>query len=157
MFSSFKKWNGLGPHLIKARIPFSRIGATSFRQGLFSKEYHSPHHACFLFFSYNFIYLFRLCWVFIAVCREHMGFSSGGTRAMLPHGMWNLPGLGIKPMSPALAGGFFTTGPPERCPHHSLTYCTHVPSLKTNYFETPAICWMRERQSRISLEFRTQE
>ena len=26
--------------------------------------------------------------------------------------MWDLPGPGIKPMSPALAGGFFTTEPP---------------------------------------------
>ena len=26
--------------------------------------------------------------------------------------MWNLPGPGIKLVSPALAGGFLTTGPP---------------------------------------------
>ena len=26
--------------------------------------------------------------------------------------MWDLPGPGIKPVSPALAGGFFTTEPP---------------------------------------------
>ena len=29
-----------------------------------------------------------------------------GTRAWLPRGVWNLPGLGIKPMFPALSGGF---------------------------------------------------
>ena len=28
--------------------------------------------------------------------------------------MWDLPGSGIEPMSPALAGGFFTTGPPGK-------------------------------------------
>ena len=28
--------------------------------------------------------------------------------------MWNLPGSGIKPTSPALAGGFSTTGPPGK-------------------------------------------
>ena len=28
--------------------------------------------------------------------------------------MWDLPGPGIKPMSPALAGGFFTTEPPRK-------------------------------------------
>ena len=28
--------------------------------------------------------------------------------------MWDLPGLGIEPMSPALAGGFFTTEPPGK-------------------------------------------
>ena len=52
---------------------------------------------------------------------EHSGFSScssealehrlssSGTQVLFPHGMWDLPGLGIKPVSPALAGGFFTT------------------------------------------------
>ena len=28
--------------------------------------------------------------------------------------MWNLPGPGIEPMSPALAGGFLTTEPSEK-------------------------------------------
>jgi len=28
--------------------------------------------------------------------------------------MWNLPGPGIEPMSPALQGGFFTTDPPGK-------------------------------------------
>ena len=37
------------------------------------------------------------------------GLSSCGILAQLPSGMWDLPGLGIKPVSPALAGGFFTT------------------------------------------------
>ena len=27
---------------------------------------------------------------------------------------WDLPGPGIKPVSPALAGGFFTTESPEK-------------------------------------------
>ena len=35
------------------------------------------------------------------------GLRSCGTWAQLPHGVWNLPGPGIKPMSPALVGGFF--------------------------------------------------
>ena len=39
-----------------------------------------------------------------------------GPRALLQLGMWNLPRLGIKPMSPALAGRFLTTGPPEKSP-----------------------------------------
>ena len=30
----------------------------------------------------------------------------------LSHGMWNLPGSGVEPMLPVLAGGFSTTGPP---------------------------------------------
>ena len=32
--------------------------------------------------------------------------------------MWDLPGPGIKPMSPALAGGFFTTEPPGKPTYH---------------------------------------
>ena len=28
--------------------------------------------------------------------------------------MWDFPGLGIEPVSPALAGGFFTTEPPGK-------------------------------------------
>ena len=38
--------------------------------------------------------------------------SSGGTRASLPLGMWELPGPGTETASPALAGGPFTIGPP---------------------------------------------
>ena len=34
-------------------------------------------------------------------------FRSHGAWAQLPHGMWDLPGPGIEPVSPALAGGFF--------------------------------------------------
>ena len=32
------------------------------------------------------------------------------------HGMWNLPGSGIEPMSPAFSGEFFTTEPPRKPP-----------------------------------------
>ena len=39
------------------------------------------------------------------------GLASWGAQAQLPCRMWNLPAPGIEPMSPALAGGFFTTGP----------------------------------------------
>ena len=28
--------------------------------------------------------------------------------------MWDLPGLGLEPASPALAGGFLTTAPPGK-------------------------------------------
>ena len=35
---------------------------------------------------------------------EHR-LSSCGVRAQLLHDMWDLPGTGIKPVSPALAGG----------------------------------------------------
>ena len=39
---------------------------------------------------------------------------SCGTRALLLHGMWDLPGPGIEPVSPTLAGGFFITAPPGK-------------------------------------------
>ena len=44
---------------------------------------------------------------------EHR-LSSCGPWAQLLLGMWNLPGSGIKPESPALAGRFFTTEPPGK-------------------------------------------
>ena len=39
--------------------------------------------------------------------------SSCGARAQLLRGMWDPPGPGIEPMSPALAGGFLTTATRE--------------------------------------------
>ena len=40
--------------------------------------------------------------------------NSCGSRAQLLRGMWDLPGPGIEPVSPALAGGFLTTAPPGK-------------------------------------------
>ena len=37
-------------------------------------------------------------------------------QALLLRGMWDLPGPGLQPVSPALAGGFLTTVPPGK-PH----------------------------------------
>ena len=39
---------------------------------------------------------------------------SCGAQAQLLHGMWALPGPGVKPVSPALAGGFLSTAPPGK-------------------------------------------
>ena len=36
----------------------------------------------------------------------HVGFSSCGARAQLPHGTWDLPRLGVEPVSLILPGGF---------------------------------------------------
>ena len=44
----------------------------------------------------------------------HMGFSSCGPRAQLLQGMWDLPGPGIEPESPALQGRLPTTGLPGK-------------------------------------------
>ena len=40
--------------------------------------------------------------------------SSCGSRAHLLRGMWDLPGPGLEPVSPALAGRFPTTAPPGK-------------------------------------------
>ena len=40
--------------------------------------------------------------------------SSCGARALLLRGMWDLPGPGLEPVSPALAGRFLTTVPPGK-------------------------------------------
>ena len=44
------------------------------------------------------------------------GFSTCGAWALLLRSMWDLPGPGLEPMSPALAGGFLTTVPPGKPP-----------------------------------------
>ena len=40
--------------------------------------------------------------------------SSSGSRAQLLRSMWDLPGPGLEPVSPALAGRFSTTAPPGK-------------------------------------------
>ena len=44
---------------------------------------------------------------------EHR-LSSCGTRALLPHGMWDLPRPGIRWVSLILQGRYLTTGPPVK-------------------------------------------
>ena len=44
---------------------------------------------------------------------EHR-LSSCGAQAQPLHGMWDLPGPGLEPVSPALAGGPPTTAPPGK-------------------------------------------
>ena len=44
---------------------------------------------------------------------EHR-LSSCGTQALLLLSMWDLPGSGLEPVSPALAGRFLTTAPPGK-------------------------------------------
>ena len=51
--------------------------------------------------------------------------SSCGLRAQPPRGMWDLPGPGPEPVSPALAGGLLTTAPPGK-PIQVFLLFTHV-------------------------------
>ena len=50
---------------------------------------------------------------------SHCGVQALGAWTWLHHGMWNHPGPGIKPISPALAGGFLSTVPPGKYPQVS--------------------------------------
>ena len=62
------------------------------------------------------LFFVAMCWLLIEVAFlivEH-GLCSCGLRAQLLHSMWDLPGPGVEPMSPALAGRFFTTQPPGK-------------------------------------------
>ena len=95
------------------------------------------------FILFLFIYLW-LCWVFVSVRGLSPVVASGGhsssqcaglslprplvaghrlqtrrlsncgSRAQLLRGMWDLPGPGLEPVSPALAGRFSTTAPPGK-------------------------------------------
>ena len=56
-----------------------------------------------------------------------LGLSSCGAWAPLPHGIWNPPGPGIEPVSPALPGRLSTPGPPVK---HILKG-----SSKNNFFK----------------------
>ena len=45
---------------------------------------------------------------------QTLRLSSCDSRAQLLRGMWDLPGPGHEPVSPALAGGFLTTAAPRK-------------------------------------------
>ena len=62
-------------------------------------------------------------WASVVVARElsscgsralERRLSSCGAWAQLLRGMWDLPGPGLEPVSPALAGRFLTTVPPGK-------------------------------------------
>ena len=57
-----------------------------------------------------------------------LGISSCGTQTWLPLSMWGLPGPGIQPTSPALAGGFLTLDHQGDLPSSFLIRCS-LPSL----------------------------
>ena len=100
---------------------------------------------CFFFKFLSFLIYFLVCWVFVTVwgfssCGKWGLPSTCGTQAshccgfsccevwvqllrhmgLLPRGMWNPSGPRIEPISPALAGGFLTTGPPGK-PRHVIS------------------------------------
>ena len=66
--------------------------------------------------------------------------SSRGARAKLLCSMWDFPGPGIKPMSPALAGGFLTTAPPGKSLVGFLKYNFHCCEIFNGYKNGFKIC-----------------
>ena len=74
------------------------------------------------------VYLLQPHWAFLAVRRLSLLAARGGLLSLrssgsvvamqtwLPSGMGDFPRPGIKPVSPALAGGFLTTGAPRKSP-----------------------------------------
>ena len=54
--------------------------------------------------------LVSICALLIVVAALAVEQTLGHKGLVAPH-MWELPRPGIKPVSPALAGGFLTTGP----------------------------------------------
>ena len=60
--------------------------------------------------------------------------------AWLFHGVWNLLRPGVKPMSPALAGGFFTTKPPGK-PRRARSTEKAVVHMKVKAAQScPSLC-----------------
>ena len=70
---------------------------------------------------------------------DSLGFSSCGAWAQPLHSTWDLPGPGIEPVSPALAGGFFTTESPVE-PHHILFICSSFEGRMSCF--TFALLWI---------------
>ena len=66
---------------------------------------------------------FSLQWLLLlrSTGSRRAGFSSCGARAQLLHGMWDLPGPGLEPMSLPLAGRCLTTAPPGKSAYCVLT------------------------------------
>ena len=53
-------------------------------------------------------------------------FSSCGAWAQLLRGVWDLPGPGLEPVSPTLAGGVLTTVPPGKSPKWIFEVSTQI-------------------------------
>ena len=96
--------------------------------------------------------LFATLWTVACQASLSMGFSRQGYWSGLPcPSPGDLPHSGIEHTSPVLAGGFFTTEPPEK-PHISDFFFktqigmlvhthTHTHTNESYYFRTEAIRW----------------
>ena len=95
---------------------------------------------------------FRSCGSRALDCR----LSSCGAQAQLLHGMWDLPWPGLEPLSPALAGGFLTTGPPGKS-HLLLSLLLLSVDPFTNNFVSwfTAFPFIRSEERRVGKECRS--
>ena len=89
---------------------------------------------------------FSLRWLLLlqSMGSRHTGFSSCGSqavesrlsscgsRAELLCGMWDLPGPGLEPVSPALEGRFLTTAPPGK---PITRYFNHFSTMLTSMWK----------------------
>ena len=103
-----------------------------------------------------------LCWLLLLrnTGSRRVGFSSCGSQALerrlsscgawaqLFHSMWDLPRIGIEPVSPALAGGFLTTEPPGKPFIANYNYLIHC--LLICLLSSPLECKMYEGRNHIS-------
>ena len=85
---------------------------------------------------------FSLQWLLLlwSTGSRHTGFSSCGAQALLLCSIWDLPGPGLEPVSPALSGRSLTTVPPGE----SLYFILHlgfyrIPSFGT-YSSVASLC-----------------
>ena len=60
--------------------------------------------------------------------------SSCGARTQLLRDTWDLPGPGLEPVSPALAGRFLTTAPPGKSGRQILNRCTTREAQSLNIY-----------------------
>ena len=84
------------------------------------------------------------------------GLSSCGAQASLLHGMWDLLGPGLEPVSPALAGRFLTTVPPGKslsCNFFKYIFQIPVPYQMYNYkIFSPILCIVFSLSWTVSFE-----
>ena len=71
---------------------------------------------------------------------EH-GLSGYGAQAYLLRGTWDLSRPGIEPISPALAGGFFTTEPPAKPDLGFLWHSTPLSRYFVLSYMCIQLCW----------------
>ena len=67
----------------------------------------------------------------------------------MPSGMWNLPGQGIKPVSPPLAGRFLTIGSPGKSDNKPVLQDTF---LQTTIAVNLMVEYRQNKKSSVSLK-----